>query len=127
MKNFDEQTLARRITYLLKWGIALSSLTTLLGGLLFLIHHGQTKVLYKIFNGEPAFLTEVRYTFKQAIRGNSVALIQLGAVILMATPIARVLLCLLTFAKDRDWTYFLICTLTAILLICSFAGVFISL
>ena len=38
-------------------------------------------------------------------RGDSTSIIQLGVLLLIATPIARVLISVIGFARERDWMY----------------------
>jgi uncharacterized membrane protein len=38
-------------------------------------------------------------------RGDSISIIQLGVLLLIATPISRVLISVIGFARERDWLY----------------------
>jgi uncharacterized membrane protein len=44
----------------------------------------------------------------RALHGDGAALLSLGLVVLMLTPVARVLILALGWARDRDWTFSLI-------------------
>jgi uncharacterized membrane protein len=44
----------------------------------------------------------------RALHGDGAALLSLGLVVLMLTPVARVLILSVGWARDRDWTFSLI-------------------
>ena len=43
-----------------------------------------------------------------ALSGHGRAIVQLGLLLLIATPVARVVFCAVAFARRRDWVYVLI-------------------
>jgi uncharacterized membrane protein len=49
-------------------------------------------------------------------RGESISIIQLGVLLLIATPITRVLISVFGFARERDWMY-VACSLIVLLLL----------
>ena len=55
--------------------------------------------------------------------GRSAALIQLGLLLLIATPIARVALAAVAFATQRDRTYVIITLIVLAVLAASLAGI----
>jgi uncharacterized membrane protein len=48
------------------------------------------------------------------LRAPSVVLLQLGVVVLLCTPVARVIVSIVEYAQERDWTFV---TLTGIVLL----------
>jgi uncharacterized membrane protein len=50
-----------------------------------------------------------RQSFAEALRLRPTPWLDLGILVLMVTPIANVLMALITFARQRDWRYVLIC------------------
>ena len=59
------------------------------------------------FHGEPDSLKSVHGTVKAAFSGDLRAVMQLGLLLLIATPIARVMLSAIAFAVERDRMYVL--------------------
>jgi len=51
------------------------------------------------------------------VHGDSISVIQLGVLLLIATPIARVLFSVIGFARERDWMYVAFSTLVLALLL----------
>ncbi len=48
---------------------------------------------------------------------NSLAIVQAGIILLIATPVVRVGICVLGFALERDWTYVVISAMVLSLLL----------
>jgi uncharacterized membrane protein len=108
---------------LLRAGVLLSAAVVAVGGALFLIHYGGTTRDYHVFRGEPEQLRSVPGVIRAAWTLDSAAIIQLGLVLLLATPIARVALSLIVFARQRDRLYVAVsATVLALLLLSLFAG-----
>ena len=72
---------------------------------------------YHTFRGEPEGLRTVGGVIGGVARGDSISIIQLGVLLLIATPIARVLFSVLGFARERDWMYVACSTLVLALLL----------
>jgi len=121
--EWTDQKVEIVIANLLRAGVTLAAATVLAGGLLFLLRHGFAPANYRVFAGEPTDLRHwigiVRAAF--ALRGRGV--IQLGLLLLIATPVARVAFAAFAFAMERDWLYVGISTLVLIVLLYSLLGV----
>jgi uncharacterized membrane protein len=93
------------VAKLLRAGVLLAAVVVLAGGALYLVHHGRESVHYASFESEPEDLRSVEGVVASlpALRARTV--IQLGLVLLIATPIARVALSIAGFVKERDWLY----------------------
>jgi uncharacterized membrane protein len=89
----------------LRAGVLLAAAIVAFGGILFLAAHGREQPAYHVFRGEPSSLRSVRRVSADAVRLDGRALIQFGLLVLMATPIARVVFSVLGFLKQRDWLY----------------------
>lgn len=83
---------------LLRAGVITAAAIVFMGGMVYLFRHGFDAVNYHVFQRAPS------YPFFFRGRG----LIQLGLLILIATPIARVALSILAFARQRDKLYTII-------------------
>jgi uncharacterized membrane protein len=119
MKNSPEnrllpdETVEQIIGDLLRGGVLLSAIVVLAGGILYLRQHGMQQPAYSRFMGEPASLCSVKGIVGWALQGRSRGIIQLGLLLLIATPIARVAFSLIAFMLQRDRIYVFI---TAIVL-----------
>ena len=107
---------------LLRIGVLLSAMFVLAGGVLFLLRHSAPVTDYHHFQGEPAEFRTVSGIFHEALAGRGRGLIQLGLLVLIATPIARVAFSLLAFVYQRDWTYVLVTLIVLGLLFYSLFG-----
>ncbi|MDP9146676.1 MAG: DUF1634 domain-containing protein [Acidobacteriota bacterium] len=101
---------------LLRTGVSLAAGFVLLGGVIFLLRHHMPATDYRVFHGEPAQLRTIDGIFHEALSLHGQALIQLGFLFLIATPVARVLFSVFAFIYDKDWTYVAI-TLTVLALL----------
>jgi uncharacterized membrane protein len=107
---------------LLRTGVILSALFVFAGGVLFLLRHSTPVTDYRHFQGEPAAFRTVPGIFHDALALHGRGLIQLGLLLLIATPIARVAFSLLAFLYQRDWTYVIVTLIVLGLLFYSLLG-----
>jgi uncharacterized membrane protein len=113
----EDYALEQRLGTLLRAGVILSASVTLIGGIMYLAAHGLTPAGYHTFAGEPAALRTVGGVFAGVARGDSASIIQLGVLLLIATPVARVFISVIGFARERDWMY-VVCSLIVLGLLC---------
>jgi uncharacterized membrane protein len=90
---------------LLQLGVLLAAAVVLIGGVLLLAQRGREVAVYAPFRGEPAELRSLVGIVRGALALRSEALVQVGLLLLIATPIARVAFTLVAFALQRDKTY----------------------
>lgn len=107
---------------LLRTGVAVSALIVLAGAVLRLAHYGATMPDYHTFRGEPPDLTRIAGTFRDVLGLQPLSLIQLGLLVLILTPLARVVLAVLAFAVQRDILYVVVSLIVPGVLIYSIAA-----
>jgi uncharacterized membrane protein len=90
---------------LLRGGVLLASGVVLLGGVLYLIQEGGQVPAIREFHGQPPELRSVSGIVQDALSGDGKGVIQLGLLLLIATPVARVVFSVVAFAVQRDATY----------------------
>ncbi|MCU1259463.1 MAG: hypothetical protein JWO80_2348 [Bryobacterales bacterium] len=90
---------------LLRWGVMVACALMLVGGVAYLGRHGREMPAYSEFHGEPPELTTVPGILRMAASGSGRGIIQLGCLVMIATPIARVAFAAYAFARQRDWMY----------------------
>jgi uncharacterized membrane protein len=104
-KTLSEQQLENLLSNLLKYGVIIASAVVLLGGILYLIRHGAEPAEYHFFRGTPSKFRSPTGVVEAVFSGSSRGIIQLGLLLLIATPIVRVIVSLLAFIRRRDLIY----------------------
>jgi uncharacterized membrane protein len=105
LEKTEEHGMEMIISRVLLFGVILSAVVVVLGGALLLLHHGALRVNLETFHGEPISLSTVSGIVATAFAGRPKAIIQLGLLLLVATPITRVALSVLLFWKKKDYLY----------------------
>jgi uncharacterized membrane protein len=118
----DDKSVEIFLGKLLRWGVLLAALVVFVGGAWFLVESHDVAQNYKTFRGEPAELRSVPEIVRQAIELRPLGVIQFGLLLLIATPVARVLFSVLGFGLERDWMYVVITLLVLALLVCTLAS-----
>ena len=121
-RNVKDADVQRAVGNLLRGGVLLAAAVVLVGGVVFLWRHGTALPDYRTFRGEPLDLRELGGIVRDAFSGTGRGLIQLGLLLLVATPVARVAFTAVAFAFERDRTYVLVALLVLSLLLKSLAG-----
>ena len=109
-----DPSIASAIGQLLRLGVLLSASALMGGGIVYLWRHGaervdeQTPNVYRFeeqLDRRPAEYRRPADVARAAWQGRARALIQVGVMLLIATPLLRVLYTALAFARRRDWVY----------------------
>lgn len=95
----------RLIGNLLRWGVLIAAAVVLIGGAVYLSRYGSTRFDYSVFRGEPAELHTPAGIVTGVIHGHSRVWMQLGLLILIATPIVRVAFSVFGFIFEGDLLY----------------------
>jgi uncharacterized membrane protein len=120
--GWTDQRVENIVAGLLRAGVMLAATVVAVGGIIFLVRHGSAKPQYARFVGEPFEYRTVSgiITGTALLRGRN--LIQLGLLILIATPVARVAFSVIAFALERDRLYVVITLIVLAVLLFSLAG-----
>jgi uncharacterized membrane protein len=114
-----DSVIDRRLGLLLRTGVMISALVVFIGGVLFLLQNGGQVADHRAFRGVPAKLTSLTQIITRAFHGDAPAVIQFGLLLLIATPVARVVFSVFAFAMERDFLYVGISVLVLCVLLCS--------
>ncbi len=117
MEDWSDQRFDNLLGNLLRLGVILAASVVAAGAVLFLIHHGVERPDYHIFRGEPSDLRRVNGILADAFDARGRGLIQFGLLLLVATPIARVVFSAAIFALERDRRY-VVFTLIVLAVLC---------
>jgi uncharacterized membrane protein len=107
---------------LLRAGVLLSAAVVLVGACIYLSRHASEPADYHIFRGEPSEFRTIPGVIQSVLHGRGRGLIQLGLLILIATPIARVAFSILGFTIERDRMYVVFTVIVLIILLFSLLG-----
>jgi uncharacterized membrane protein len=118
----NDQRLEAIISVLLRTGVLLAAAVVLLGGLCFLFKHGHEQPEYHVFHGTAETYRSVSGVLHAAGPSDCQAIIQLGLLLLILTPVARVAFSLAGFALEHDRTYMVLTYIVLVILIYSLAG-----
>lgn len=102
LKDKDIQSL---IGSVLRWGVLLSMAVVIVGGAIYLSRHGHNVIDYSKFKGEPDFTRNLGAIFHGIAGLKGRAIIQLGIILLIATPVTRVLFSAVGFLIEKDYLY----------------------
>ncbi|CAN5325498.1 DUF1634 domain-containing protein [soil metagenome] len=105
MTNFKDKDMQAVIGWVLRAGVIASMSVVMLGGVIFLYRHGQAIPDYRVFKGVPDFVAHINSLFEGAFALRGQAIIQLGIVLLIATPIMRVIFSAIGFVLEKDYLY----------------------
>ena len=122
MINWSDQRLEIVISVLLRTGVIIAAAVVLLGGICFLSKHGDEQPDYHAFHATPPVYRSVSGIVHNVGASDCPAIIQLGLLLLILTPIARVAFSLVGFALERDGTYVALTSIVLAILIYSFAA-----
>ena len=106
----------------LRSGVVSAALIVLVGGILFLMRHKTPVTDYHIFSGEPSDLRTIPGIFSNVKAFRARGLIQFGLLVLIATPVARVVFSLFAFMYQKDWKYAVFTAIVLGLLLYSLLG-----
>ena len=100
-----DKTLEIIIGYTLRTGVITSAVIVLIGGIIYLVQNSSTVPHYHAFQAASTRADNLSGIMDNIQALNSYGIIQLGLLVLIATPIARVILSVVAFALERDLLY----------------------
>ncbi|HVP06383.1 MAG TPA: DUF1634 domain-containing protein [Candidatus Acidoferrum sp.] len=122
LRKISDRDLESFIGNLLRYGVLLAAVVVLTGGVSFLLKYGGMHPDMSRFDSEPAGLRYIGTIISEALSFSSRGLIQLGLLLLIATPVARVLFSVIAFALQGDRLYVVITLIVLAVLLISLSG-----
>ena len=119
MHRWTDQYVEELIGNLLQTGVIVASAVVLLGGAIYLTRHGFSAPQYHVFVGEPTDLRTLSGIVGDALALRGRGIIQLGLLLLIATPVARVAFSVAAFAIQRDRLYVVVTLMVLAILLYS--------
>jgi uncharacterized membrane protein len=119
-----DQKLEAAIGRMLQAGVFLAAAVVLLGGVLYLRQETGPRPDFSHFTGVAETLRSPACIVSNAFHGNARSIIQFGLLLLIATPIARVVLAAVGFLFERDRLYFWVSAIVLVVLLYSLLHAF---
>jgi uncharacterized membrane protein len=113
----SEHDLEQLIGRALQIGVLLSAAVVAVGAVGLIARHGHEVPDFHIFRGATSPLRDLGAIARAVRQGDSRAIVQLGLVLLIATPVARVALTLVAFLVRRDRLYVVLSSVVLALLV----------
>ncbi|MGH2366335.1 MAG: DUF1634 domain-containing protein [Chloroflexota bacterium] len=94
------------ISLVLLVGVSLAAVILAVGLVIFFAHGGANEPASSMFSATPhSLLGVVRRAMSGALQGDPQALLGLGVLVLLATPVLRVAASIVLFLAEKDWLY----------------------
>ncbi|WP_183563939.1 DUF1634 domain-containing protein [Mucilaginibacter sp. SP1R1] len=119
MSNFKDKDMQAVIGWILRIGVMLSMSIIFIGGVIYLSRHGQAHADYSTFKGVPDFIQTTQGIFHGIITLRGKAIIQAGIILLIATPVIRVVFSAIGFVLEKDYLYTAITLLVLLIILAS--------
>jgi len=119
-EKFGEKDFQTIIGNLLRYGVWISLSVAFIGGIIYLMHHGNDIEDYSVFKENDRNIFEViTAIYNGVIQGRGESVIFFGVLLLFLTPVFRVLLSLFSFLLEKDYLYVVITTIVIGIIILS--------
>ncbi|RZJ51829.1 MAG: DUF1634 domain-containing protein [Flavobacterium sp.] len=119
-EKFGEKDFQKIVGNLLRYGVWISLSVAFIGGIVYLLHHGNDIENYFVFKENDRNIFEViAAVYNGVIEGRGESIIFFGIVLLFLTPVFRVLLSLFSFLLEKDYLYVVITTIVIAIIIMS--------
>ena len=106
--GFKDKDMQVIIGWILRAGVIISMAVVFIGGAVYLYRHGHSSPDYHEFKKVPYFIHDTEGIINGVLNLKGQAIIQLGILLLIATPIARVVFSAIGFILEKDRLYTLI-------------------
>ena len=119
---WTDQKIEDIIGNLLRVGVGTAAAVVFVGAAIYLVRHGTGHANYRVFHGQPSDLRSLRGIIHAALSLRARGIMQLGLVLLIATPVARVAFSVVAFAIEGDRMYVVFTLIVLAILSFSLAG-----
>ncbi|MDN3691988.1 DUF1634 domain-containing protein [Chryseobacterium tructae] len=122
-KNFTDVDLNRSVGNLLRLGVILSVATSLIGFIKLFTEGFEMPKKYTSLAVSSSSDKVWSHFWDSLCKGEGMAIIQLGILILILTPLMRIIFALIGYLKEKDYVYVFISSIVlAIMAVSFFAG-----
>ena len=105
-EKFGEKDFQSIIGNLLRYGVWISLSVAFIGGIVYLMLHGNEIEDYSVFQeNDKNIFKVIASIYDGVIQGKGASIIFFGIILLFLTPVFRVLLSLFSFLLEKDYLY----------------------
>ncbi|MGB7290600.1 MAG: DUF1634 domain-containing protein [Thermodesulfobacteriota bacterium] len=122
MNKLTDEQVDQIIGDILRIAVIIAATIVLAGGILYLIQNGGNSPEYHVFKGEPKSLRTISGILNELVIWDGLGIIQIGLLLLIATPVARVIFSVFAFVLQRDSIYVVVTLIVLTVLIYSISG-----
>ena len=119
---WDDRQMELILGNLLRVGVMLAAAVVFSGSCIYLARHAHETASYRVFRGEPSEFRTISGVVRSAGHGRGRGMVQLGLLLLIATPIARVAFSVVGFSIERDRMYVAFTLIVLAILLYSLLG-----
>jgi uncharacterized membrane protein len=105
MKKIGDLDIQQIIGWVLRLGVLISMTIVFIGGCFYWYRHSGETASYSKFVGVPHFVHSPSGIWHGILTLRGRAIIQAGIILLIATPVIRVLFSMIGFLLEKDWLY----------------------
>ena len=121
--GFKDKEMQSIIGWILRGGVVLSMLIVFVGGVIYLYRHEHLLPDYSTFKGIPGFVSTPGGIIDGILHFRGQAIIQAGIILLIATPVIRVIFSAIGFLLEKDYLYTgITCIVLCIIIISMLSG-----
>ncbi len=119
-KNFTDTDLNRSVGNLLRLGVILSVATSLVGFIKLFTEGFKMPKKYKMLDMGGSSEKVWSHFWDTLCKGEGMAIIQLGILLLIFTPLMRIIFALIGYLKEKDYIYVIISSIVLAIMAVSF-------
>ncbi|RMZ59535.1 DUF1634 domain-containing protein [Chryseobacterium nematophagum] len=119
-KNFTDVDLNRSVGNLLRLGVVLSVITSLIGFIKLFLEGFKMPKKYSLLNIGSSSEKVWGHFWNSLCKGEGMAIIQLGILLLIFTPLMRIIFALVGYLKEKDYVYVVISSIVLVIMAISF-------
>jgi len=119
-KDFTDVDLNRSVGNLLRLGVILSVITSLVGFIKLFTEGFKMPKKYKLLDMGTSSEKVWGHFWDTLCKGEGMAIIQLGILLLIFTPLMRIIFALIGYLKEKDYVYVVISSIVLAIMAVSF-------
>ena len=124
IKPITDKDIQLIVGNLLRAGVLLSMGIVLIGGCVYLLWHGKELADYSVFDSNKVTLKSIPAISASVTTFKGPSIIQFGLLLLIFTPIARVIMSVISFFIEKDYLYVIIGLIVLAVIMLSLSGGF---
>ena len=117
--SWNDKRIENWVGYMLRTGVLLAAAIVLIGGAMYMVKNHSSRPDYSQFHGETVQLMTMHGIVHGVGTGDPLSIIMLGLLVLIATPVARVGMCVVGFLLEGDRLYVAVSSVVLLILLYS--------